>query len=107
MGEITKKKKNYVKGSAKSHDFSDGGQSINVDINYADLGRLPINAAGYIKITLSRNRQPDAYGNDYSMFENEWKPDPNKTRSFAQAAKNESQVSGRGTPIDDLPFSAY
>lgn len=101
MGEITRKKKNYVKSSAKLRIFDDGGELINIDLNYEDLGRLPRNERGWVKIVASRNKQPDSFGNDYSIYENEWKPDLNKKRTGEISAP----VTSKGkSDIDNLPF---
>lgn len=94
-----KTKKNYIKGSARTYSFKNGGEVIHVDLKLSELQALPVNKAGYVKITLSKLAAEDQYGNHYSIFENDWKPEA------AEAVKQKAPA----TPIkprakDDLPF---
>lgn len=79
MANTKQYKRNYIKGSARERAGrnSKGEYSlIAVDLLLEDLQNLPVNEAGYVKITLSRMDQPDRFGNTHSIFENDFKPDP-------------------------------
>jgi hypothetical protein len=73
---LSKSKKNYVKGSAKLVTFPDGGELINLDLNLESLSNLTVNERGYVKLTLSRLKIADQFGNGYSVYENDYKPEP-------------------------------
>ena len=97
---MSKKTKRYLKGSAKLRTFEDGGELINVDLNLEDLSSLPITESGYIKITLSRKKEVDQYGNAYSIFENDFVPDKSK----APAKPKVATVKHDRPPFGDSPF---
>ncbi len=75
-----KKVKNYIKGGAKEVTFDNGGSLVHIDILtdaggiVTKNGNLKPNEKGYVKLTLSKLPQPDAYGNTHTLYENEWKP---------------------------------
>ena len=76
-----KKAKNYIKGSAKQFTCSNGEIKINVDLLLEDLLKLPVNEKGYIKIALNTPKGgKDKFGNDFSIYENDYVPDPNKPK---------------------------
>lgn len=94
-----KSTKNYIKGSAKTYTFKNGGEVIHVDLKMEELQKLPVNKAGYIKLTLSKLASTDDYGNNYSIFENDWKPaDGESVKQKAPATPIKPR------PKDDLPF---
>ena len=103
MAEIsTKKKKNYIKGSAREKVFDNGGSVINVDLNIAELSAIA-NEKGYVKITLSRLREQDMYGNHFAIYENDFVPTKQKETPIAKpVAKAAGKKSYDAT--DDLPF---
>ena len=105
MSDFTKKKKQYVKGSAKAHNFDDGGQLINVDFNLAALGELPITPTGYVKITLSKLKEKDRFGNDYSMYVNDFVPQKQTTNGSEKSTSPAAFTKAKAAPTtDDLPF---
>ena len=106
MSTTEKKKKNYVKGSAKEVKFSNGGSIIHVDILVEDLKRLPINDRGYVKLSLSKLPDPDKFGNTHTLYENDWKPTDEGAKAQATKAgvKAFPKVEFKGGTVDDLPF---
>ena len=63
--------KNYVKASGKKIEWK-YWVIINLSINVKDLERLPQNK-GYVKLTIVE-KKTDEYGNNITVFENEYKP---------------------------------
>lgn len=102
----TAKKRNYVKGSAKEVVFNNGGNVIHIDLLLEDLKRLPINAAGYIKLTVSKLAAPDKYNNTHTIYENDWKPAGKSGDNSAPKAPASTKPTGLKTARskDDLPF---
>ncbi len=103
MAEQAKPKKNYIKGSAKQHQFDNGGSVLHIDLLVSDLDKIK-NEKGYAKITVSENRTPDTYGNTHSIYQNDWKP---KEGVKAPVAKMPVKAKAKDTfpEIDtDLPF---
>ena len=103
-----RKLRKFIKGGARIKTFSNGGSIINIDLLMEDLLKLPINKSGYIKISLSenRNKEQDKFGNDYSIFQNEFVPntyllEKNKEEEKAKAISNQI-LKPRNT--DQLPF---
>lgn len=95
------KKKNYIKGSAKEHVFDNGGSVIHIDMKLEDLKKIA-NERGYVKVTVSKLKQTDDYGNTHSVYENDYKPAEKKA---APAAKTPLKAKAKDTlPGDDLPF---
>lgn len=62
--------KNYVKGNGKRIN-TQYGEIINISLNLEDLQRLKQNK-GYVKLTIVDRKEPDQYGNNLSIFENEY-----------------------------------
>lgn len=100
MAILQKKTRNYIKGSAKEVEFQNGGSVIHVDMLLSDLQKLPVNEAGYIKITVSRLPALDKYGNSHTLYENDWKPTKSAQAPQVTSMKN----SRKPTTTDDLPF---
>lgn len=100
----TKKTKNYVKGSAKLVQFPSGGELINLDVRLEDLQKLPVNKNGYVKLVLGKLEKTDAYGNDYSIYENDFVPDKNKATAPRVAASVPSTKPNSNGTTDDMPF---
>ena len=100
---FTKSTKNYVKGSAKLVTFPTGGELINLDLNLESLSSLPISPSGYVKLTLSRRQEPDQYGNNYSIYENEFKPKA-KDGAAPKAADKPSPTVRGPRSYDKPPF---
>jgi len=111
MADSTVKKvKNYVKGGAKEHTFSNGDSVINLDIKIegkilGSKGDILPNDAGYAKIVVKALPSPDQYGNTHSVTENEWKPEKGATGSKLASAPA-SQFKGKAAfnSDTDLPF---
>lgn len=107
MSTTEKKKKNYVKGSAKEVIFANGGSLVHIDILIEDLKRLPVNERGYVKLTLSKLPEADRFGNTHTLYENDFKP--NEAGAKGQAAKAgvkafpKAEFKGAASN-DDLPF---
>lgn len=99
MSTTEKKKKNYIKGSAKEHKFANGGTVIHVDILLNDLiAKVKPNEAGYVKLTVSKLPNVDNYGNTHTVYENEWRPAP----KGAEAPK-QKPATYKGNK-DEFPF---
>jgi hypothetical protein len=98
-----KKPKNYISGSAKLVSFPNGSELINVDLKLEDIQNLPVSKSGYVKLVLSKLAEKGKFGDDYSIYENEFKPDP-------KMLKTPRSVSGEITsPLnpkatDSFPF---
>lgn len=103
MADSTKKK-NYVKGSAKQHVFDNGGDVIHLDLKIEGIiigstGPIKPNDAGFAKVTVSKLKEPDQYGNTHCVYENDWVP----TEKRKAAPKPKTPVKPREKD-DDLPF---
>jgi hypothetical protein len=71
-------------GKAKVKRFDNGGEIYKIGIV---ANQLPApNEKGYINLCLQKMRQPDKYGNEYTVYVDDWKP--------AAATRNN----------DDVPF---
>lgn len=108
MADSTKPKKNYAKGSAKLVSFQSGGELINLDLKiegklFGSKGEILPNKAGYAKITLSKLDKPDDYGNSYSIYENEFKPEAKEGGSKYPSEVTAKPKAAKATS-DDLPF---
>ena len=98
------KKRNFVKGSARSFAFG-----VNVDIDLTELNRMvedgdidvvdARNGHKYVKLTLAKKSNVDQYGNDYMIYENDFKPDPKLRGSKPSDAKKEAEE-----PDNDVLF---
>ena len=65
-------KKNYVgSGKTKSLQF---GEVQELSLNIEQLNKLPRTAKGYIRVTVSKRREPDQFGNDLAVVENTYVP---------------------------------
>ena len=98
--------KKYLRGSAKTHTFSNGGDVIHLDLNLQDVNNLPVTKTGYVKLTLSRRKEVDKFGNEFSIYENDFKPTP---KDGSGSAKPAAKPSGRAPggfsgAKSDLPF---
>lgn len=105
MTDTTKKKKNYIRGSAREKVFNNGGRVINIDLNVSELAAIA-NDKGYAKITISELREPDMYGNTYSIYENEFVPTKQTGASTKPTAKPATKPAGKKSYDEDsgLPF---
>lgn len=105
MTDTTKKKKNYIKGSAREKVFDNGGRVINIDLNVSELAAIA-NDKGYAKITLSELREPDMYGNTYSIYENDFVPTKQTGAATKPTAKPTAKPVGKKSYDEDsgLPF---
>lgn len=107
MADSTKKK-NYIKGSGRARQFDNGGENIYLSLLFSDLESLPRNEDGYIRLVVSELREPDKFGNTHSIFENDWKPDPNKKPTGVTPPGGNPKA--KATPInpkapwDESPF---
>ncbi len=61
------------------------------------------NGKRYAKITISKKKETDQFGNDLSVMVDTWKPDPSKT-SQPQAMQSAPQQAPPQEPEGDLPF---
>ena len=107
------KKKTYVgKSKAKSQNTNFGlilklGFHAETLIAFA---KEHANAAGYLNLDIVPRREPDQYGNDYSVALNDWKPDSSEARQAQPetrlAAPKAEKPSEDQSPKDDsdLPF---
>ena len=64
-------KKNYV-GSGKAIQ-NNYGEMLNISVNVAELAKFQ-NEKWYAKLTITKRKEPDQYGNTHSVVENTWKP---------------------------------
>lgn len=99
-----RKKKNYIKGGARTVTFSDG-ELINVDLLLSDLQKLPVNKTGYIKLTLSKNKVLDKFNNSHNIYENDFVPS-DKSQAAKAATPVATAITGgfKSRTTDDLPF---
>ena len=98
-----KKKKNYLKGSAKQRDFGPDNYIINIDLLLSDLqAKCPVNERGYVKISISKLKEPDQYGNTHSIYQNDFVPSTTYKKEVAAPVENPAAL--RKRPTDDLPF---
>lgn len=50
------------------------GTFFNLSLNINDLNKIEANEKGYIKITMSKLKEPDKNGNTHTVYENDYKP---------------------------------
>jgi hypothetical protein len=100
---FTKSNKNYVRSGSKIVKVPSGDEKINLDLCLADLNALPVSKTGYIKLSLSKKKDGvDEWGNVFSVYENEFVPDPAKSKQQKQDAP-QPRVTFKGKPTDDRP----
>ena len=68
---MDKPKKNYVWNWKEI--INQYGSMLNVSLNVEKLKEIA-NEKWYAKVTITKNREPDQYGNTHSVTENTWKP---------------------------------
>ena len=68
---MSKEKKYVGNGKAIEGKF---GTFFNLSLNINDLNKIEPNEKGYIKITMSKLKEPDKNGNTHTVYENEYKP---------------------------------
>lgn len=88
-------KQNFIKGSAKAIEFSDGGEIINLSLNKEELMALQ---GDYVQLTVKKRREADQYGNTHYVVENTYKPSPKKKAAVEDSFDMEDD--GK----DKLPF---
>ena len=94
---MEKQKKNYV-GNWKEI-INQYGSMLNISLNVDKLNAIK-NEKGYARVTITKNREPDQYGNTHSVVENTWKPQVKGiSQSEAQSVFKDSNIS-----IDQVPF---
>lgn len=97
MSQIsTKKKKNYIAGSARKIEFEDGSYKINLDLKLDELNALPVSEKGYIRLTVAPRKEVGTYGETHSVYENDFVPDKSKA---APAAGPKVSAPKRATPF--------
>lgn len=94
---MEKQKKNYV-GNWKEI-INQYGSMLNISLNVDKLNAIK-NEKGYARVTITKNREPDQYGNTHSVVENTWKPQVKGiSQSEAQSVFSDSKVN-----VWDIPF---
>ena len=68
---MSKDKKYVGNGKAIEGKF---GTFFNLSLNIYDLNKIEANEKGYIKITMSKLKEPDKNGNTHTVYENDYKP---------------------------------
>ena len=68
---MSKEKKYVGNGKAIEGKF---GTFFNLSLNINDLNKIEANEKGYIKITMSKLKEPDKNGNTHTVYENDYKP---------------------------------
>lgn len=68
---MSKEKKYVGNGKAIEGKF---GTFFNLSLNINDLNKIEANENGYIKITMSKLKEPDKNGNTHTVYENDYKP---------------------------------
>jgi NurA-like 5'-3' nuclease len=100
-----KSTKKYLSGSGKVTKFNNGGTIINLSVKLADLNALskyPSKGGDdYVRISVSLKEEPDQYGNEVSIYENDYKP--NKDGGAGKAAPAKSTAKPKAE-TDDMPF---
>lgn len=86
--------KRYV-GKGWEHTFPDGGSVVNLSLNIEDLGRLPVDQYGCVKVTVSRMKSQDTKSKaTHTVYEN----------TFTRNNRNEERRETEFQPTDDFPF---
>ena len=94
---MEKQKKNYV-GNWKEI-INQYGSMLNISLNVDKLNAIK-NEKGYARVTITKNREPDQYGNTHSVVENTWKPQSQGiSPSEAQSVFKDSNID-----INSVPF---
>lgn len=71
-------KKNYVgSGKAISNQY---WEMLNISVNVAELQKFA-NEKWYAKLTITKRKEADQWGNTHSVVENTWKSDAAATAS--------------------------
>lgn len=100
-----KSTKKYLSGSGKVTKFNNGGTIINLSVKLADLNNLPKypskNGDDYVRISVSLKDEPDQYGNECSIYENDYKP--NKDAGVSKPAPAKATTKPKAE-TDDMPF---
>lgn len=95
--------KNFIKGSAREVEFSNGGSVLNISLNMQQLQELE-QTKGYVNLTISARREADQYGNTHMIYENTFKPKEGAASAPAAKKPAAKKSAPAGDDGDDLPF---
>lgn len=95
--------KNFIKGSAREVEFSNGGSVLNISLNMQQLQELE-QTKGYVNLTISARREADQYGNTHMIYENTFKPKEGAQAATPKAKPAAKKAAPDGDTEDDLPF---
>lgn len=96
---MTQKESNFIKASVREFTTTNGKSGHNIDINVADLSRLPTDRYWYVKLTMRPRKEKWKYGDTHFLVENDFVPEK-KT----ETENNVDWVPDSWTRNDDLPF---
>lgn len=91
---MPQKESNFIKASAREFTTQSWKTGFNIDINIADLERLPVDRHWYVKLTMRARKEKWKYGDTHFLVENDFVPE--KQREIEDTPQNNS--------TDDLPF---
>ena len=94
---MANQEKTYIKGSAKSFTFDNGGTIIRLGLNADQIKELA-NDKGWVNVVVKEKREVDEYGNTHYMELDTWKPSEDAKSSKTAKPKASKKVD------DDLPF---
>ena len=66
--------KNYV-AKGKKYEFPNGGSIIKIGIKPSELVQYA-NEKGYVNLVIGGLKDKDKYGNDHTVWIDDWKPQP-------------------------------
>lgn len=98
-------KKNYIKGSAKIFEFSNGGHKLNVSLHVDSLADIA-NEKGYANIEIYSNYdgEEDKFGNTHYIVENTYKKDGGSKGGGKSPKKKTTKSFSPVEKDDDLPW---
>lgn len=90
--------KHYIKGGIKEIQTANWGHFFSMTLNLDDLASCNLSDKGYIRLNMSKRKEPDAYWNTHYIVENDWQPDQTKSKPKEEVRKVD-EIS-----VEDFPF---
>ena len=88
--------KHYISWWVKEIQTANWWHFFSMYLKLEDLASCNTSDKWYIKLNMSKRKEPDAYWNTHYIVENDWKPDENQK---PKQVKKEDEIS-----VEDIPF---
>ena len=75
------KPSNFIKATVREFITSNGKTGWNIDINIADLQRLPVDRYWYVKTTMRQRKEKWKYWDTHFLVENDFVPEKQENKN--------------------------